>query len=176
MKCSEVRELISLYIENEVDRHIHERMSEHFRQCAECRRFKETLEEIIDQMSDMEEDVPFFLRNRLLNLPEKMEKRKRHWLLFPKWAAAAVGTFVLFFNLFYFTNIYPAANRGMHSFVADMGKIIDHTAGFVDKLKESKNLLLFTFFNKQSALVREERNPNPSVSGGSIQLQGEKNG
>lgn len=176
MKCNDVRELISQYIENNVDTRTHEMMSSHFQECDECRVFKETFLEIIDQMSDLEEDVPFFLRNRLLNLPERMEKRKRQWFLFPKWAAAAVGTFILFFNLFYFTNIYPAANRGMHSFVADMGKIIDHTAGFVEKLKESKNILLFTFFNKRPLEAQENTNHEASVSEDSLHLQGEKNG
>jgi len=109
-------------------------------------------------LSDLQEEVPFFLKNRLFNIPEISEKKKVNKIIyFPKWLAAAVGTIILFLNLFYFTNIFPSVNREMHSVVSSIETFVVHTGGWFEKIKESKDLLLFTFFNKKTSEIKDEK-------------------
>ena len=58
-------------------------------------------------------------------------------------------------NLFYFTNIFPPANREVHSVVSSVEKFVVKTGGWFEKIKESKELLFFTFFNKKSVESKE---------------------
>ena len=78
-------------------------------------------------------------------------------ILFPKWLAAAVGTIILFLNLFYFTNIFPPVNREVHSVVSSMERFFVKTGGWFEKIKESKDLLFFTFFNKKSMDAKDDK-------------------
>jgi hypothetical protein len=157
-KCREIESLLSAYLENELSREEAENVAEHLNSCPECRNKKEKIEELIYKMSDLQEEVPFFLKNRLYNIPEIVEKKKpANLLYFPKWLAAVVGTIILFLNLFYFTNIFPPVNREMHSFVYSVEKFVVKTGGWFEKIKESKELLFFTFFNKKSIDLKSER-------------------
>lgn len=157
-KCREIESLLSAYLENELPKEEAKRVAEHLKECPECLNKKETIEELIYKLSDLQEEVPFFLKNRLYNIPEIDEKKKPAKLFyFPKWVAAAVGTVILFLNLFYFTNIFPPINREMHSFVYSVEKLVVRTGGWFEKIKESKELLFFTFFNKKSVDLKNER-------------------
>lgn len=157
-KCREIESLLSAYLENELSKEETENVAEHLKNCPECLNKKEIIEELIYKLSDLQEEVPFFLKNRLYNIPEIDEKKKPvNLFYFPKWLAAAVGTVILFLNLFYFTNIFPPANREMHSFVYSVEKLVVRTGGWFEKIKESKELLFFTFFNKKSVDMKNER-------------------
>jgi len=151
-KCREIELLLSAYVENELSREEAAGISEHLGNCPDCLAKKEKIEELISRLSDLQEEVPFFLKNRLYNIPEIIEKRAPVKLLvFPKWLAAAIGTIILFLNLFYFTNIFPPGNRTLHSFVSSVEKIVVKSGGWIERIKESKELLFFTLFNKKSA-------------------------
>jgi predicted anti-sigma-YlaC factor YlaD len=157
-KCREIESLLSLYLENDLPKEELENISDHLNGCSECLGKKEKLEEIILKLSNLQEEVPFFLKNRLLNIPDMIEKKKLvKSLYFPKWLAAAVGTIILFLNLFYFTNIFPPVNREVHSVVSSIEKFIVKTGGWFEKVKESKELLFFTFFNKKSIESKEDK-------------------
>jgi hypothetical protein len=157
-KCREIESLLSAYLENELSREESENVAEHLNICPECRNKKEKIEEIIYKLSDLQEKVPFFLKNRLYNIPEIVEKKNpANLFYFPKWLAASVGTIILFLNLFYFTNIFPPVNREMHSFVYSVEKFVVKTGGWIEKIKESKELLFFTFFNKKSIDIKDEK-------------------
>ena len=164
-KCREIESLLSAYLENDLSKEELESVSEHLHDCSACLDKKEKMEEIILKLSDLQEEVPFFLKNRLLNIPEMIEKRKPvRFLYFPKWLAAAIGTIILFLNLFYFTNIFPPVNREVHSVVSSIEKIFVKTGGWFEKIKESKELLFFTFFNKKSIGVKESKVSQPIAS------------
>ena len=108
---------------------------------------KEKIEELLFKLSDLQEEVPFFLKNRLFNIPEIVGKKKSAKLLyFPKWLAAAVGTIILFLNLFYFTNIFPPANREMHSVVSSVERFVVKTGGWFEKDQGIQGIALFHFF------------------------------
>jgi len=156
MVCRDVENYISAYIENELDKDRHALVSRHLQQCRHCRLLKERTEAVLAKLPELEEEIPFFLKNRLLNIPEPVKVRKTRVFLFPKWVAAGIGTIVLFMNLFYFTNIYPSANREVHSLVSSIQKFIVKTGGLFEKIKESKDFLLFTFFNKKSLEIKDQ--------------------
>jgi hypothetical protein len=175
-KCREIEALLSAYLENELSREEVAIVAEHLGECPICLAKKEKMEEIIFRLPDLQEEVPFFLKNRLYNIPEIVEKKAAARLLyFPKWLAAAVGTIILFFNLFYFTNIFPPANREVHSFVSSVEKFVVKTGGWFEKIKESKELLFFTFFNKKSVEIKEIDKNQEAINGKGY-AKGGKNG
>ncbi len=175
-KCREIEALLSAYLENELSREDAAIVAAHLGACPACQAKKEKIEEIIFRLSDLQEEVPFFLKNRLYNIPETIDKKSPAKVLyFPKWLAAAVGTVILFLNLFYFTNIFPPVNREMHAFVSSVEKIVVQTGGWFEKIKESKELLFFTFFNKKS-IESKDGTGEQAVIGAKDFDKGGKNG
>lgn len=175
-KCREIELLLSAYLENELSKDEYKNVTDHLNSCPDCLSIKEKIEGIIFKLSDLQEEVPFFLKNRLYNISEIVEKKSpAKFLYFPKWLAAAVGTIILFLNLFYFTNIFPPANRGMHSFVYSVEKFVVRTGGWFEKIKESKELLFFTFFNKKSVGAKEDKKNQNILSSNNFD-KGGKNG
>jgi hypothetical protein len=175
-KCRDIESLFSAYLEKELPKEEMDMVAEHLKDCPECLRKKERMEEIIFRLSDLQEEVPFFLKNRLYNIPETSEKKAPAQILFfPKWIAAAIGTVILFLNLFYFTNIFPSANREMHSFVCSIEKFVVKTGGWIEKVKESRDLLFFTFFKKKSIELKENSTNPQDVTEKGLE-KGGKNG
>jgi len=157
-KCKEIESLLSAYLENELPPEVTADITQHLGACPHCHELKENVEELLLSLSDLQEEVPFFLKNRLFNIPEISEKKKlAKTVVFPKWLAAAAGTIILFLNLFYFTNIFPPLHRTMHSVVGSIETFVVQTGGWFEQIKESKDLFLFTFFNKKSNEGKDEK-------------------
>ncbi|MBN2400647.1 hypothetical protein EH223_09645 [candidate division KSB1 bacterium] len=157
-KCKEIESRLSAYLENELSPAESGNIERHLSECPRCLHLKEKMEEILLKMSDLQEEVPFYLKNRLFNIPEISEKRRfAKTVFFPKWLAAAIGTIILFLNLFYFTNIFPSVNREMHVVVGSIETFIVRTGGWFERVKESKDLILFTFFNKKASQTKNEK-------------------
>jgi hypothetical protein len=143
MECKYVEDLISGYIENELSQEVHNKITRHLEECSKCRYLKEKVEDLVYAFPELEEDVPFFLKNRLHYLPELQEnmmeiETRWHYL---KWIAASIGAFILFLNLFYFTNIYPPANRILHDVVSEIQTFAVKTEAIYERIKESKRKL-----------------------------------
>ncbi len=156
MDCKRVEDLLSMYIENELPKELHREISLHLEHCDQCRVLKEKIEELIYVFPDLEEEVPFFLKNWLYYIPESqavMEERRESKFFYLKWLAAAIGTFVLFLNLFYFTNIYPPAKRMLHSMVARIKTFTVETGAFIDEVRASDGASLFSVFKKDPDTV-----------------------
>ena len=164
MECRIVENLISAYMENDLDKEQHARVENHLHDCPSCMLLKSKMGELVSRLSDLEEEIPFFLKNRLYNIPEHIEKNRSSKIFFPKWAAAVLGSVILFFNLFYFTNLFPPANKEIHSLVANVERMIVRTGGWIEKIKESKDFLIFTFFNKKSLEIRDEGTEKKKVN------------
>lgn len=152
MECNHVEDLISGYIENELPRELHKEVSLHLETCAACRVLKEKVEDLVYSFPELEEEVPFFVKNRLYYIPESQDniiemKNERQYL---KWMAAMVGTFVLFLNLFYFTNIVPPANRALHIMLSGIKTISVKTEGIYEKVKESNKLFFISAKNGEN--------------------------
>ena len=159
MNCKRVEELLSMYIENELPGELHREISLHLGHCDQCRVLKEKIEELIYVFPDLEEEVPFFLKNRLYYIPESQavtEARRESKFFYLKWLAAAIGTFVLFLNLFYFTNIYPPAKRVLHSVVARIKTFTVETEAFIEEVRASDGTSLFSVFKKDPDAVLQD--------------------
>lgn len=161
MNCKQVEDLLSMYIEKELPGELLREISLHLEHCDQCRALKEKIEELIDVFPDLEEEVPFFLKNRLYYIPESqavIEERRESKFFYLRWLAAAIGTFVLFLNLFYFTNIYPPAKRVLHSMVARIKTFTVETGAFIDEVRASDGASLFSVFKKDpDTILREEQ-------------------
>jgi hypothetical protein len=166
MNCQRVEELLSSYIENELSKELHREISLHLEHCDQCKVLKEKIEELIYVFPDLEEEVPFFLKNRLYYIPESqavIEERRESKFFYLKWLAAAIGTFVLFLNLFYFTNIYPPAKRMLHSVVARIKTFTVETGAFIEEVRASDGASLFAVFKKDpdTALQEDKKDRRP---------------
>jgi len=152
MDCKKIEDLISMYVENELSKEVHKEISLHLRQCEKCRELKEKVEELIYVFPELEEEVPFFLKNRLLYIPESqtMQERRESRFYFLKWMAAVIGTFVMLLNLFYFTNILPPAHRALHQVMAEIKTLTVETGAFLEKITASEDLFFFSFLKSDS--------------------------
>jgi predicted anti-sigma-YlaC factor YlaD len=165
MDCKEVRDLISGYIENELSRELKREVSLHLEQCPDCRQLKEKVEGLLSMSPELEEEVPFFLKNRLYNIPETAEEKSGR-LVYLKWLAAMVGTIVLFLNLFYFTNIFPPANRALHRMVSHIETFAVETSAFIERIKGSKGNVFSSFLPGDSDGETADRDGNIKTVGG----------
>lgn len=157
-RCREIEPLLSAYLENDLPAELTADVTRHLASCPDCRALKERMQELILSLADLQEEVPFFLKNRLFNIPEASEKKKPvRTIVFPKWLAAAAGTIILFLNLSYFTNIFPPLNRTMHSVVGSIETFVVQTGGWFERIKESKDLLALTFFGKKDSATKAEK-------------------
>lgn len=171
MDCKKVEDLISRFIENDVSENLHKEVSLHIKGCDRCKKLKEKIENLMFLSSELEEDLPFFLKNRLYNIPEPTQSTQKdkigHGYL--KWIAALIGAIALLLNIFYFTNIYPQANRTLHLVVSKIETFVVQTGSFVEKIKSSKDDFIFTFFKKESDHKKENKNED-------IKIKEDKNG
>ncbi|MCI0471941.1 MAG: zf-HC2 domain-containing protein [Candidatus Aminicenantes bacterium] len=177
MDCQKIEDLLSAYIENDLAQQRRHEVTRHLEQCENCRRLKEKMETLMHSFPDLEEDVPFFLKNRLLYIQEaQQDNESKYYYL--KWVAAVIGTFILFLNLFYFTNIYPPANRALHATVSHIETIFVKTEALFEQLKESKNLLFSSFSKKNGGSDNFSNNKvnNKINKNNSVENNGGKHG
>jgi predicted anti-sigma-YlaC factor YlaD len=162
MDCQKIEDLISMYIEDELSRELHDEVALHLDECEECRKLKEKIEDLMGFFPELEEEVPFYLKNRLYYIPESQETEamleSRYYLL--RWIAAVIGTFVLFLNLFYFTNIYPPANRVLHSAAGQIQTITVQAEAFIQKVAETRGMVLISWLIKDKSEEQDsDRDP-----------------
>ncbi|MCX6581573.1 MAG: zf-HC2 domain-containing protein [Candidatus Aminicenantes bacterium] len=180
MECIQVEDLISGYIENELPRELHKEVSLHLEACQNCRLLKEKVEELVYAFPELEEDVPFFVKNRLYYIPESQDNiiELEGERLYLKWIAAMVGTFVLFLNLFYFTNVFPPANRTLHLMVSGIKTLTVKTEAIYEKVKESNKLFFLSSKNGETEPNGNEGEDKKTrnSAGKNIEKNGGKNG
>jgi predicted anti-sigma-YlaC factor YlaD len=164
MDCDRVEAYLSSFIENDLPADLSPGVSSHIQGCESCRSLKEKMEQLIYLSNDLQEDVPFFLKNRLHYLPEREEREysKSVWL---KWVAAVVGTVVLFLNLFYFTNIFPPAHKTLHILVSQVQHLAVETGAFLGRLKGSNDQFFFGLFNEDEKNGETKHRKESEVGG-----------
>jgi predicted anti-sigma-YlaC factor YlaD len=138
MQCSDFEELLSDYIEGTLPLPQTREMAVHLAACPECRTLYDDLSGILSNTHQLVEEVPFFLRNRLTYIPESIEVEDKEPVFYMKWVAAMIATIILFFNLFYFTNIYPQANRTLHGLVSGIERIAVETEAIFSRFKSGQ--------------------------------------
>ena len=167
MDCKKVESLMSGFIENELENSQRKEISIHLKQCPKCRGLKEKIEHMRYVYPELEEEIPFFLKNRLYNIFDADQEEENRGI-YLKWVAAAIGTVVLFLNLFYFTNIYPTANKALHLTVARVEKFVVEAGAFIETIKESRKgvSLDFGFFKKESEFRQIDEKKSSDNKGG----------
>lgn len=171
MECSRIEELLSLFIEGELSDDLAEKVADHLATCTSCRDLKEALERNLYLCEDLKEEVPFFLKNRLYNIYEAQEEEpaaispRAAGIL--KWTAAMVGTVVLFLNLFFFTNLFPPANRFLHVAVSRIEIIAVEASAFLERVKESDTIPFLGLFRSDDSAIPKGAFPDtPKEEGG----------
>jgi len=134
ISCEKVQSLLSLYHENELSDELGHLVFEHLETCKECADIEDNIFQIKSLLPELNEDVPFFLKNRLYLISETEIKDTPPAYSALKWIAAMVGTFILFLNLFYFTNIYPSANRVLHKTVSKIENFVVEARVFIEQI------------------------------------------
>ena len=166
MDCIKVEDLLSAYIEHDLPEEERLAVEVHLNTCDSCSLLKEKIEDLMDLSGELEEEVPFFLRNRLYNIPEVVEVEEPFRYGFLKWVAAMLGTVVLFLNLFYFTNVYPSANKTLHIFVSNVEKFAVEAGAVIERVKDTNTNVLVSFLKEKNESDELNGNGRPVTRGG----------
>ncbi len=162
MNCNQFEELLSAYQDNALTPDKKKEFTEHMNKCHDCEEIVNGVDHIKSILPELNREVPFFLKNRLYLIGETEEEslppRNYGYI---RWVAAAVGTMVLFLNLFYFTNIFPAANKTLHTAVAGIENFVVEAEAFIGRIKESNNI--FIFKKTETITKSEEKKRNPKA-------------
>jgi hypothetical protein len=137
MECKKVEDLISRFIENDVSENLHKEISLHIKGCNRCKKLKEKIENLMSLSPELEEGLPFFLKNRLYNIFEPTQSTQKE--------------------------IYPQANRTLHLVVSKIETFAVQTGSFIEKIKSSKDDFMFTFFKKKSDNKKENKNEDIKI-------------
>jgi predicted anti-sigma-YlaC factor YlaD len=154
MRCDEARDLFLEYWEQLLSEELRKELRQHLQECRECALLFEQYGQVVTDLGELSSEPPFWVKFRLNNIyQEKKEfRRKRSGgslkFLMNKWVVAAVASVLILLNLFYFTNIFPPANRGMRTLVAGAEALWIKAEGFVERVKDSGNFIWLTIFGK----------------------------
>ncbi len=158
MLCNEIEELISDFIEDELDTELSRQVEEHLDSCESCSALRDEMEELMDSVQLLEEEVPFYLKNRLYNIPENEFIETGNSNMALKWIAAMIGTVVLLLNFFYFTKIYPEGHKRVRQGAAMIEKfmvmVVDTFEGFQDEEVQPKR---FRYVKKDESEKKNEQ-------------------
>ena len=81
MDCKNIVDLLSDYVEGNLDPEMEKEITDHFEDCVECKdflkQFKKTLEWTRDFFQD-EIKIPDAVKNRLKNFVQQLEKGEKH--------------------------------------------------------------------------------------------------
>lgn len=141
LDCKKIEEFLSGHLENDLTPDEKNAVDLHIASCSKCRETEENIHHLKSIFPELNMDIPFFMKNRLYYIAEAREEEPVKSWPYIKWVAAAIGTIVLFLNLFYFTNIFPAANKTLHTAVAGIEQFIVETEAFVERFRESNNVI-----------------------------------
>jgi len=159
MECKNIEELLSDYIEKELKKELELEVEKHLKNCNSCYELHISLRNLINTGPKISEEVPFYLKNRLMYIPEliDLQEEKTSNSHNIKLIAAMVGIIVLLLNIFYFTNIYPQGNYFLHKTIAKIERFVVDTKEYVLKKESIKNNFLISFLDKH-ILSKDEEN------------------
>jgi len=157
MDCNSVEELLSRYIENDLNKKTHNEMTDHFKNCQSCNNLLKDIKELIYKTSELEEELPFYIKNRLLYIPESIEIENNNEQPFKyiKLIAASLGGIILMLNIFYRTNVFPEANYFLHKTVSKIERFVVETKSFVFQKENTDQNYILSFLD--SNLVSDDK-------------------
>jgi len=154
-------ELLSAYQDNALSPDRKKQFASHMAECPDCAAITDSLSHIKAVLPELNSDIPFFLKNRLYMIGEsEAETAPVRSFAAIRWIAASVGTLLLFLNLFYFTNIFPAANKTLHTAVAGIENFVVEAEAFIGRIKESNNVFML---KKSETISKTEKKKDPKA-------------
>ena len=155
MNCKEFEEFLSAYRDNDLSPDRRKEFTTHMNECKECSDLADNISDLNAILPELSRDIPFFVKNRLYLIGEAVEERTAPVsYAYVKWVAATIGTVILFLNIFYFTNIFPGANKTLHAAVAGIERFVVEAESFIGRIKESNNLFLY---NKTETISKTKK-------------------
>ncbi len=139
MNCNEFNEMISLYIDNELNNIDRKEFELHLMKCEECRKSYEIMVNILKELKEEKEtqlpkDYNENLRAKLIDVSNKRKKTRFNW---KKYAAIAAGLIIITTSISVFDGIF---NNTKDEMMEDCG-VTEETnfgvRGFEDKVQES---------------------------------------
>jgi len=155
--CLRFEEHLSDWIEGQLDPQTTLFMEQHAKACVSCANLRDMMDQTIYLAPSLQEDVPFFLKNRLYNIPENQhadaaEDTPSKML---RLAAAMVGISVLLLHLFYFTNLVPAGNRIVHRLFSGLGNMVVNVSALLETSSDGQDPTMYLFANQSPQKAAE---------------------
>ncbi len=152
MLCEDIELLLPAFLDKELEKEEELMVQKHLKNCNNCLTIKDSLYDLKYLSKEVAEEVPFFLKNRLLNIPENMnaqieeENRKiKRNRFFMKIMAATIGFVALLLNIFYFTNLVPSANFFVHKSVARVQMLVSTSETLLGGMEDDSDKTLSYF-------------------------------
>ncbi len=175
MKCEQIEELLSPYLEDELSREERRVVEEHVKSCESCSLLLSSLEETTESLGRLPElKVSQGLLNQLYSIPGKKKRfsLSLNFFLRPSLQPVlAVIGIVLVLVSFYFFNPNKKAfeqkiSRQLHLGYSEVGKLYAKAESFTASLGEYKDTILVSLKNLSGSKENED---STSDNNGGIQ-------
>lgn len=137
MRCDEVRESITIFLEGELEKEISEKVRAHIESCESCKVLMEDSLKVIRDIRSVEPlPVPEGVIDRILNATTK-KRKKFLFLLKPQWVFAFSVSFLSFFFFTYPKRplLFDPFEFKVHRAYSQVLKVVTKVDGVVDYLK-----------------------------------------
>ncbi len=167
MNCDQIRELFLEFYEHQLSEKEEREFRNHLADCSNCQELFDAYQQTVSDLGELKREPPFWVKFRLNNLyldyqPVKTKRRSKHLNIFlNKWVVAVAATLIILVNLFYFTNIFPPANRSLRLAVASVESLLGKAESLFEQVKDSGNFIWISIFGK--TLFAENRNPENKI-------------
>jgi len=135
MECKDIELLVSDYLENNLTKDERKEFEKHLKVCNKCREFVNEFQDMTYELQELKREVSFIQKNKLYVIfDNNFEEQEKTNYGFLKWVGLVAATIILFFNLFYFTNIVPSMNKKTHLIVSKIEKTVIKTFSYIKML------------------------------------------
>ncbi len=132
MECKDIELLVSDYIENNLKKVERKAFEKHLKVCNKCKEFVNEFQDMRYELQELKREVNFIQKNKLYVIfDNNFDKKDESNYGFLKWVGLAAAIIILFFNLFYFTNIVPTMNKKTHLLVSKIEKTVIKTFSYI---------------------------------------------
>lgn len=147
-QCKQINDLLSGYLEGTLTAHEMRDVHSHLEICPSCRQLVQSMQRVRDILPGLSHRPPRHLIRRLRLIPPNTETPAvyRFGIHRVKWIAAVFVTFLLLFNLLYFTNFNPRMNSFLHHVVFSIQKLKVKTESIYSTFKRKRT------FDEQDSL------------------------
>lgn len=146
MRCDEVRELITIFLEGELDRETSEKVKAHIDSCENCKSLMEDSVKIISSLRSIE---PLPVPERVIDgILKAIKKRRKKFFAFPIFQPQWIFAFSVFvLSFFFFTYpkkalLFDSIEFKTHRTYSQVVKVVSKVDGIVDYVNMFKLKLI----------------------------------